>query len=279
LKRFSLVFAVAALGLLLAASSALAVHARPKAASPLVFKLVPAFNACFGNSPPGMTHGAPLSLPSCSPPVQTSQYLTLNAPDRAAPYNTTADGTGNIILKVTCHSPGTTTEIGNSPCTAVAGENIDVRITATSTGVRCVGAPGQGNCTAGAGSLYNGKVLGSSTIRISDHYNAIIPNPAGADCSDTTTCAATSQDLPFTVGAQCSAGACNYTTSSDLVVTDVSKEGKRAVVGLGQITIADAGLNGNLFGGPPPQTGICPPSCAQDGDGNAVAFTQGLFIP
>jgi hypothetical protein len=121
-------------------------------------------------------------------------------------------------------------------------------------------------------------ILGSSTIRISDHYSAIIPNPTGADCSDTTTCPATSADLPFTVGAQCTLGACNYVTGSDLVVTDVSKEGKRAVVGLGQITIADAGNNGDLVGGPPPQTGICPPSCAQD-DPGSVAFTQGLFIP
>jgi hypothetical protein len=122
-------------------------------------------------------------------------------------------------------------------------------------------------------------VLGTSTIRIADHYNAIIPNPPGADCSDTTTCAATSQDLPFNVGTQCTNGACNYVTSSDLVVTDVAKEGKRASVQLGQIQIQDAGLDGDLVGGPPPQTGICPPSCAQNGDGNALASTMGLLVP
>jgi hypothetical protein len=31
--------------------------------------------------------------------------------------------------------------------------------------------------------------------------------------------------------------------------------------------------------GPPPGTGICPPSCAQNVDGGVVAFTQGLLIP
>src|SRR5688500_10085032 len=107
LKRCSLVFAVATMGLLVAASSAWGTHARPKAASPLTFKLVPAFNQCLGANPPGMTHGAPLALPSCSPPVQSSSYLTAAAPDRAAPFNTAADATGTVILKVTCHTPGT----------------------------------------------------------------------------------------------------------------------------------------------------------------------------
>jgi hypothetical protein len=272
LKRFSLVFAVATVGLMVAASSALAVHARPKSATPLTFKLVPAFNQCGGSSPAGMTHGLPLAVPSCSPPVQTSAYLTTNAPDRAAPYNTAADGTGTIVLKVTCLTPGTTTYTGtnpNPPCND-PGDQIDVRIQSTTTGVRCVGV--SGGCGA-AGGLYSGKVLGVSSIRISDHYNAITPNPTGADCSDDTSCPATAIDLPFSVGVQCAAGACNTVTSSDLVVPNVSQEGKRAVVGLGQLQVEDAGLDGNLAGP------TCPPTCAQNGDGNATAFVQGLFIP
>jgi hypothetical protein len=111
-------------------------------------------------------------------------------------------------------------------------------------------------------------ILGQATIRVSDHYNGA---PA-------FTSPGTMIDLPFSVGAQCTNGACNYVTSSDLVVTDVAKEGKRAVVGLGQLTVQDAGQNGDLVAAPPPTTGICPPACAQD-DTAAVAFTQGLFIP
>lgn len=275
MKRFSLIFAVAALGLLVMATSALAEHARPKAATPLAFRLVPAFNACGGSVPAGMTHGAPLAVPSCSPPTQTSAYLTAAAPDRAAPYNTAADGTGLISLKVTCLLPGTTTQVtganASPPCND-PGDQIDVKVTSTSTGVRCVGV--SGGCVGGANALYDGKVLGASSIRISDHYNNIVPNPPGVDCSDTTSCAATAIDLPFTVGAQCTAGACNYVTSADLTVPGVVLEGKRAVVGLGQINVQDAGANGNLAGGV-----ACPPTCAQEGDGNAVAYTQGLFIP
>jgi len=275
-KRIAVVLAVAAVAVLVTASTALASHPRPKSASPLTFKMVPAFNACTTGS--NGTHGAPLALPSCNPPVQSSTNLTLNAPDRPAPFNTAANGTGTIILKVTCVSSiNPPVENGDTPpCTANAGDQEDVKITASSTDIRCtIGtAGGQGNCAGNAGSLYNGKVLGSSSIRITDHYNATTGQP----CAATTTCVATVADLPFDVGAQCASGACNYTTSADAVVTNTVQELKRAVVGLGQITIADAGLNGNLVGGPPPTTGICPPACAQD-DPAGVAFTQGLFIP
>jgi len=129
-----------------------------------------------------------------------------------------------------------------------------------------------------ANELYDGMVLGSSSIRITDHYSGLVPNP-GTGCSATTSCTATGQDLPFNVSTQCTNGACNYVTSSDLVVSDVSKEGKRAVVGLGQIQIQDAGLDGDLVAGVAPTTGVCPPACQQTADGFAVASTQGLFVP
>jgi len=287
LKRFSLILAVAALGMLVTATSALAVHARPKAATPSTFKLVPAFNTCTGSSPAGMTHGTPLAAPSCSPPVQTSTNLTWADPTRAAPFNTAADGFGTIILKVTClvnGPPQTTIQVtgpnANPPCANPPPDEIAVKITTTIAKVRCVGGTGQTHgANAGASvpcapaTLYNGMILGSATIKISDHYNNIVPNPPGVDCSDTTTCPATVINLPFTVGAQCAAGDCNTVTSSDLVVADVAKEGKRAVIGLGPINIEDAGLNGGLAGGP-----ACPPTCAQD-DAAGIFLTQGLWIP
>jgi hypothetical protein len=276
IKKSVLVLALAALVALLTATTAMASHPRPKSASPLTFKLVPAFNACTTGS--NSTHGAPLALPSCNPPVQTSQYLTANAPDRPAPFNTAANSTGTVVLKVTCVSSiNPPVENGDiPPCNANAGDQEDVKITSASSDARCVvgTSGGQGNCAGNAGSLYNGKVLGSSSIRITDHYNATTGQP----CAGTTTCVATVADLPFDVGTQCVSGACNYTTSADAVVTNTVQELKRAVVGLGQITIADAGLNGNLVGGPPPTTGVCPPACAQD-DPAGTAATQGLFIP
>jgi len=276
MKKFLVALSAGCLVALLTASSALAVHARPKSATPLTIKLVPAFDECTTPTP-GMFHGLPLNLPSCSPPTETSSYLTARDPTRAIPFNGAADGFATIILKVTCLNPSTTQQVTGSnplpPCND-PGDQIDVKITAISGGVRCtLGAPTQGSCAGGAGTLYNGKVLGSSNIRISDHYNQIIPNPTGADCSDTTSCPATVEDLPFDVGTQCTAGACNTVTSADLTVPAVTLEGNRSVVGLSQVTIADAGLDGGLAGGP-----ACPPTCAQDDPANTAA-TQGLFIP
>jgi hypothetical protein len=278
-RRIAVVLAIAALGMLVAASAAYASHPRPKGASPLTFKLVPAFNACTTGA--NGNHGAPLALASCNPPVQSSNYLTLNAPDRPAPFNTAANGTGTIILKVTCVSSiNPPVENGdNPPCNANAGDQEDVKIVTSTSDIRCVGATGQGMCAGGAGSLYNGKVLGTSQIRISDHYNALAPNPPGVDCSDTTSCPGTVVDLPFDVGAQCASGACNYTTSADAVVTNTVQELKRAVVGLGVLEVQDAGVDGNLVAAPPPSSGVCPPACAQGADPAGVAFTQGLFIP
>jgi hypothetical protein len=259
---------------LLTASTAFANHARPKGASPLNFRMVPAFAQCGGSSPAGMTHGPPLAVPSCSPPDELSNFLTATAPDRAAPYNLAADGTALITLAVTCLVPGTTTQVtgagGTPPCSA-AGDQEDVKVTNASTGVRCVTI--SGGCSAAAAN-YNGKVLGVSQIRITDHYNQIVPNPTGADCSDTTSCVATAIDLPFSIGAQCTAGSCNYVTSADLTVPGAVLELKRAVVGLGPIEVQDAGADGDLAGGV-----ACPPTCAQNGVDHNTAATQGLFIP
>jgi hypothetical protein len=274
MRKFLLALSLGCLAVLVTASSAFAVHARPKGASPLNFRLVPAFAQCSGSVPAGMTHGPPLAVPSCSPPNELSNYLTATAPDRLAPYNTAADGTGLVTLKVTCLVPGTTTQVtgpgANPPCSD-PGDQVDVKITNTSTGVRCQTV--SGGC-AGPAALYNGKVLGTSSIRISDHYNQILPNPPGADCSDTTSCAATAIDLPFDVGSQCTDGSCNYVTSADLTVPAVTLELKRAVVGLGPIEIQDAGADGDLAGGV-----ACPPTCAQNGTDHNIAATQGLFIP
>jgi len=274
MRKVLIALALGCLVGLLTASTAFATHARPKGASPLNFRLVPAFAQCGGSSPTGMTHGPPLAVPSCSPPDELSNFLTATAPDRAAPYNLAADGTALITLAVTCLNPGTTTQVTSAnfspPCND-PGDQEDVKITNASTGVRCVTT--SGGCSAPAAS-YNGKVLGTSSIRITDHYNQIVPNPVGADCSDTTSCVATAIDLPFDVGAQCTAGSCNYVTSADLTVPGATLELKRAVVGLGPIEVQDAGADGALAGGV-----ACPPTCAQNGTDHNIAATQGLFIP
>jgi hypothetical protein len=229
-----------------------------------------------------MTHGAPLALPSCNPLIESSTYLSMNAPERLAPFLGSADGTGLVTLKVTCLVPGTTTQVtgvnANPPCSD-AGDQIDVKVTVSLTGVRCKGVGGQGNCAGGAASLYNGKVLVDMPARLTDHHNQIVPNPAGADCSDTVSCTATTDFANWPIGLQCASGTCNVTTSMDLAVPGSIIETKRAVIQLGAVEVQDAGLNGQLAAAPSPAAGVCPPACQADGDANTVYMTQGAFVP
>jgi hypothetical protein len=241
-------------------------YARPLSATPVTVRLVPAFNQCTGGN---STHAAPLSSPSCNPPVQSSSHLTFNAPDRASPFNTTADGAGYVIFKVTClSSTNPPVENGQSPpCTGTAGDQADVKITTSLDNVRCLGSPGQQNCAAGAGSLYGGKVLVQSTLRITDRLNG-----------PSLTAPATAADVPLSVGLQCSSGACSTTTSADAVYPGVTLEQKRAIWQLGQLKVFDGGSDGALVAAPAPASGACPPACAGNG-GETEFLRQGLFVP
>ena len=55
-------------------------YVRPKAASPITVPLVPAFKEC-SESSANRSHGPPLAEPSCNPPVQASDHLTVGAFD------------------------------------------------------------------------------------------------------------------------------------------------------------------------------------------------------
>ena len=78
-KLLGVVVLAAAFGtVLVTAQLSSATHVRPKGATPLRASLVPSFKAC---AAPNRTHGAPLAFPSCNPPVQTSNFLTIGSPD------------------------------------------------------------------------------------------------------------------------------------------------------------------------------------------------------
>src|SRR5690349_4715296 len=70
--------ALIALGVMVIAQMAGATHPRPRGATPLRAALVPAYEKC---TSPNTRHGPPLAFPSCSPPVQTSNFLTVGTPD------------------------------------------------------------------------------------------------------------------------------------------------------------------------------------------------------
>jgi hypothetical protein len=230
-------------------------YARPKSATPATFRLVPAFNECTSSN---STHGAPLASPSCNPPTQASSFLTLNAPDRPAPYNTAATSTSLVVMKIFC------TDGAAPPCTVQNGDQQDVKIDATISDVRCIGT--SGGCSA-AGGTYSGKLLLTTTLRLTDQLSG----PSIAE-------PATVADTPLQVGMQCSAGTCNISTSADSVIPGIAQEGKRAIWQLSDIKVLDGGSDGNLVTAPAPESGVCPPACAGNGS-ETVFLQQGLFAP
>jgi hypothetical protein len=229
-------------------------YARPKGASPMNFRLVPAFVEC--TSPNG-SHGPPLNSSSCSPPVESSSYLTLNAPDRGMPFNTPANSTGVVSMSVFC------TDSATPPCSAAAGDQIDVKIESTITDVRCAGTTG--GCSS-AGGTYGGKLLLNTGLRVTDRLNGAFQEPG------------TAMDYPLQVGMQCASGACSISTSADAVIPGVAQELKRSVWQISRVEVRDGGSDGNLVAGSAPTSGVCPPACTGNG-GETLFLHQGLFVP
>jgi len=235
--------AAAALVMMVVASMASATHPRPKGATPLRVSLVPAFAAC---TAPNRTHGPPLAFPSCNPPVSTSGSITVGTPDA---NGAAANSEGFVSLSVIVGVPG-------------PPDDSDVAIKANITDVRCkAGTTACGAANAADGADYTGEVQGNATIRITDHFNAIAAG-GGTD-------PATVVDIPFPVAATCAAtastaigGTCSAVTSANATVPGAVKDGKRATIEVGQISITD--------GGPDGVNGTAP---------NTLFEVQGIFIP
>ena len=234
-----LALALGALGLMIVSQVASATHVRPKGATPLRASIVPAYKACA--APGNRTHGAPLAFPSCAPPVQASNSLTVGTPDA---NGAAANSVGFILLKVKGTSPE------------------DVLITSSISDVRCkagVSATVCNSANAADGPDYSGQLQGTAQIRISDHYNGPGLNEA-----------ATVIDIPFPVNAQCAntadtaiGGLCTANTSANAVVPGSVKDLQRAVVEIQQLQINDGGTDGQV-------------STTSD---NTLFGVQGIFIP
>ena len=100
-------------------------YARPKGASPSNIRLVPAYKPC---SSANMSHGAPLNVGSCGPPVPESSYATVGSPDT---NGAAANSVGVINFKV----------VGEQPIDPNNGDQADVQISASITDVRSKANP------------------------------------------------------------------------------------------------------------------------------------------
>jgi hypothetical protein len=191
-------------------------YPRPKGATPLRVPLVPAYQGCSSSN---RTHGAPLSFPSCAPPIQASQALTIGTPDA---NGQPAASIGSVTLRVfscpLCEAP----------------INADVRISASLSDVR-----NRADLTD-----YTGELQGLLALRITDRFNS-------ASSMDPPVDAATVQDLSFKFAVPCAAtsdatgGACDVSTSANALEPGSVNDGDRTIWEVGQVSLYDA--NGAAF--------------------------------
>jgi plastocyanin len=178
--------------------------ARPKGATPLRASLAPAYKPCTGAG--NRTHGAPLSFPSCNPPVQVSDFLTVGTPDS---NGQAANSIGSVNLKVV------------SPA--------DVSITTSITDVR----------KKSDLSDYTGELQAKLPLRITDRFNGPATNePATGDTTFPVTvpCGGTSDT---TIGSTCS-----LATTANAVTPGAVVSGVRAIWETSGIQVDDGGADG-----------------------------------
>ncbi len=214
-------------------------YPRPGSATPLRVPLVPDYRQC---TAPNSTHVAPLALPSCSPPVQSSALLTTSTIGR---------GSGFAVLKVQTGNPST------------PEDEADVAIEAAMSDVRS---------TAGGGD-YTGKVILTTQVRMTDARNA-----ADGDESATVFDFELSVPIDCVATAAPERGShCDVTTTLDALVPGFAMEGARAVMSAFSVNVEDAGPDGNVDPGPGPGGIGCPPRCGTGDEG--VYLRQGLVTP
>jgi uncharacterized repeat protein (TIGR01451 family) len=187
---------------------------RPVSASPFLVSLVPSYSEC---TSPNREHGPPLDSPSCNPPVQRSDFLTVGTFDANA---RNPGMTGSVRFTVVTGTPST------------PADEADVKITTTIKDVR--------DRTTLAD--YTGEVQGRIALRITDRRN-------GATGTDT----ATVSDVPYSFTVPCTATAstsvgstCTLATTADSITPNTIAETKRTMWQLGDLEVLDGGPDGDV---------------------------------
>jgi hypothetical protein len=182
---------------------------RPRWTGKMQMPLVPAYRECRS---PNLTHGAPLSFESCSPPTGTSDFLTVGTPD--------ANG-----AKV--NSMGFVSYLAHAGDPFTPANEADVRVGVALTDVR----------RKSDLSDYTGELQAVGAVRITDRSNGSLLNEAATgfdtEIPFTVPCTATASD---TIGASCS-----LSSSFNAIVPGTVVERKRANWELGQIQVFDGG--------------------------------------
>ena len=187
-------------------------YARPKGATPFVARLVPAYRACTSGNE---SHGPPLAYPSCSPPQQVSQRVTVGTPDangRQARAETA------MFARLILGNPAT------------YADEADVSVSLHARDIYRASDLGD----------YSGKLLLRLTARITDRHNT----PAEGGDGGATGFGSKSFDLPVqcVATADTTTGAtCDLETTLDAIVAGTVTEGARAVWEFAQVRLYDGG--------------------------------------
>jgi hypothetical protein len=263
MRKATFLLVSGSLASLVLSQAALGNHAHPGnlGAKKITVALVPAFKQC--TTGPTGTHGSPLASPSCQTTASSAQSDALTTGTGA-----TFKGINSLAIETFC------TDASAPPCPA-AGDQEDMKLTASLTDVRCKAVIGGiaalcPNVNSVDGKDYAGEVQANATIRITDHLNT---NSAMAGCDPTTSCSATVIDRPFAATGTCAAttadttigSSCSVTTTADALFPSSGgfvKEGKKESIEILELVVNDGGNDG-LAGTAP----------------NKVFARQGLYIP
>jgi hypothetical protein len=166
---------------------------------------------------PNRQHAPPLAHPSCNPPVQASDHLTVGTPDANSqvPWST-----GSVRLATKTGDPST------------QADEADVTMRIKITDVRLKQGLGD----------YAGELQARLTVRLTDRYHG-----------STLTESGTTEDSPFSVTTPCATtladssvgSTCELNTTADAVVPGAIKEGKRTIWELRNVEVYDGGTDGD----------------------------------
>ena len=186
-------------------------YVRPQSASTVQASLAVAYKPCTAAN---RQHGPPLANPSCNPPTQESNWVTVGSPDSNGEG---ANFSGVVKAKA---------QPGNLMTPA---DEANVELTASLTDIR--------NKTGLAD--YTGQLQVQLPLRVTDKHNGL-SNTESATGSTTFTftipCTGTSNTATGSV--------CTATTTADAVVPGAVLEGKRSVWALDKVQVFDGGSDG-----------------------------------
>ncbi len=187
-------------------------YPRPKGASPFRASLVPAYRSC---TAPSSSHGAPLSYPSCKPPLQTSSRLTTGTPDA---NGSNANMVAGLRMDVVVGNPGT------------PENEADIRFAFNMSDVR----------NASDLNDYTGELAAIMNVRLTDRRNGPTGNEIG-----------TVSDFPFQYTVPCTptststtGATCTLATTANAVMPGAIVETQRSIWELGDMQVFDGGPDG-----------------------------------